>query len=141
MWLRRCARVGSTLEDVGFDVQTTESATCLLKDFAQKMHVDCTEEHLVKSWAGLRPKSTQVNTPRIGPVENISGLWGNTGHFRNGIVHSPGASELLVQRINQEDASLLKSFGMNNSKLSDPLFYKKPVHKYKNEKSVEPLNV
>jgi len=50
---------------------------------------------LVNHWAGLRPGSPQ-GVPYICEYREISGLYLNTGHYRNGVAMGPGSAQLLA---------------------------------------------
>jgi len=86
--------VGSTMEDVGFDKQTTQAAYDDLMAFAQSRCSGLTKAHLVKSWAGLRPASPE-GIPYIFQHPEKTNLFVNTGHFRNGVVLAPASAELM----------------------------------------------
>lgn len=86
---------GSTIEDVGFDKQTTTAAREELYDIATTRFPvlgDCPVE---AHWAGLRP-SSPAGVPFIGPHPGIGGLFVNAGHFRNGIVLGPASARLAA---------------------------------------------
>lgn len=88
---------GSTTDDVGFNGQTTDAARTVLHGFASKILPEIADLKPLKHWSGLRPAvSGAEGQPYIGPVQGVSGVWVNTGHYRNGIVHGPGAAKLLV---------------------------------------------
>lgn len=86
--------VGSTLEEVGFDVSTTPAAAEELRAAAGDMVPLLGSLPVQGQWAGLRP-AAQDGIPVIGPVPGIPGLWLNTGHFRNGVNLAPGSAALL----------------------------------------------
>lgn len=86
--------VGSTMEDVGFDKQTTQVAYDKLMAFAQSRCAGLTKQYLVKSWAGLRPASPE-GIPYIFQHPKAMNLFVNTGHFRNGVVLAPASAELM----------------------------------------------
>lgn len=87
--------VGSTIEDVGFDVATTEQALVELKAFAAELVPALAQAQVIHHWAGLRPGCGQ-GIPYIGPHPEMQGLYVNAGHFRNGIVMAPASAELLA---------------------------------------------
>jgi glycine oxidase len=86
--------VGSTLEYVGFDKQTTAEARDLLLAFVQQRLPGLLKFDLVQQWAGLRPGSAQ-GIPFIGEHPSVRGLYVNAGHFRNGVVMGPASARLL----------------------------------------------
>ncbi|HEM47619.1 MAG TPA: FAD-dependent oxidoreductase, partial [Alphaproteobacteria bacterium] len=97
---RRDGRVlaGSTLEYVGYDKSVTEQARAELWEAAVRLVpalADCPVEN---HWSGLRPGSPE-GIPFIGKVGNISGLYVNAGHFRNGVVLGPASARLLADLI------------------------------------------
>jgi glycine oxidase len=87
--------IGSTVEDVGFDNQTTPEARNMLTVIAGQFSPDLEDYPLLYHWAGLRP-ATADGLPLICMVPGIEGLYLNTGHFRNGILQAPGSARLLV---------------------------------------------
>lgn len=101
--------VGSTVEYVGFDKSTTESAAVELRQVAEMLVPALSGLPVVKHWAGLRPGSPE-GVPYIGEHPEISGLFLNTGHFRNGVVLGLGSarllSDLLLGRGSDFDRSL-----------------------------------
>lgn len=86
---------GSTLEDVGFDKQTTPEALALLSRSAQRMLPLLAEYLPIKQWAGLRPSSPN-GIPFIGQLPQWTNVWLNAGQFRNGLVLAPASAQLLV---------------------------------------------
>jgi glycine oxidase len=93
--------VGSTLEHRGFEKRTTDQAREELKAYALTHFPELAEAEIEHHWAGLRPGSPS-GIPYIGPIEEISGLYINAGHFRNGVVLGPAscrlAADLILQR-------------------------------------------
>jgi glycine oxidase len=86
--------VGSTLEYVGFDCQTTVAAQQELLAFVRQCIPGLLDFELVHQWAGLRPGSAQ-GIPFIGEHPSVHGLFVNAGHFRNGVVMGPASARLL----------------------------------------------
>jgi glycine oxidase len=86
--------VGSTVEEAGFDDSTTEEAGRDLREAAAAIMPLLGTLAVQGQWAGLRPGSPE-GVPMIGAVPGFSGLWLNTGHFRNGVNLAPGSAELL----------------------------------------------
>ena len=87
--------VGSTLEHVGFDKQITVSARDDLIASATEIVPALANFPVEKHWAGLRPGSPD-GTPFIGKHPEISNLYVNTGHYRNGVVLGPASAGLLA---------------------------------------------
>jgi len=86
--------VGSTMEDVGFNKQTTDTARNDLHSFIQRHTPAILKYPLEKTWAGLRPGSPN-GIPFIGQHPDKPNLYFNCGHFRNGVVLSLASAELL----------------------------------------------
>jgi glycine oxidase len=87
--------VGSTLEHVGFDKTTTDSARSDLHAAALRLIpalADCELEH---HWAGLRPGSP-TGVPCIARHPDLTNLYINAGHYRNGVVLGPASARLLA---------------------------------------------
>lgn len=94
---RRDGRVlaGSTMEQAGYDKSTTHEALTTLRAAAVDlvpMLAECPIEH---HWAGLRPGSPR-GIPFIGEHPRCTGLYVNSGHFRNGVVTAPASARLLA---------------------------------------------
>ncbi|MEJ2622563.1 MAG: glycine oxidase ThiO [Candidatus Thiodiazotropha sp.] len=93
--------VGSTLEHRGFEKCTTDQAREALKAYALTHFPELANAEIEHHWAGLRPGSPN-GIPYIGPIAEISGLYINAGHFRNGVVLGPAscrlAADLILQR-------------------------------------------
>ncbi|MDO8415694.1 MAG: glycine oxidase ThiO [Agitococcus sp.] len=86
---------GSTLENTGFEKQTTDEALALLQKTANRIMPLLSQYQPIKQWAGLRPASPN-GIPYIGRVPQFSNLWVNAGHFRNGLVLAPASAKLLA---------------------------------------------
>jgi glycine oxidase len=90
--------IGSTLEDVGFDKQTTTSARDNLLIRAQAILPALHKMPIKQHWAGLRPASPD-NIPTIARHPLIKNLFINSGHFRYGVTMAPASAEILVNEI------------------------------------------
>ena len=90
--------VGSTLEEADFDKSTTIEARQELVQFAGSLFPFLQEEQIEQQWAGLRPGSPN-GIPYICQVPNMSGLYLNTGHYRNGVVLGLASARLLADMI------------------------------------------
>ena len=89
---------GSTMEYRGFDKTPTDEWKQQLRAVAISLMPALADYPLVKHWAGLRPGSPQ-GVPSIGEVPGITGLYVNSGHFRNGVVMGPASARLLADLI------------------------------------------
>jgi len=89
---------GSTLEFVGFDKSTTESAKQMLIDFAIDLLPTLKNYQIEHHWSGLRPGNS-VQIPFISQHPEIEGLFVNTGHYRNGVVTAPASANLCADLI------------------------------------------
>ncbi len=89
---------GSTLEYTGFDKATTPEARELLTAQAVRIAPVLADYPVIRHWAGLRP-GTRDGVPFICKYNEISGLYLNTGHFRNGVVMGPASARLLADRV------------------------------------------
>lgn len=92
---------GSTIEQVGFDTSTTPETVANLKEFAQSLFAELTEDLFVRAWAGLRP-ATFDGFPYIGPAPGHSNIWVACGHFRSGLLLSTATAVVIRQLMNGE---------------------------------------
>lgn len=90
--------IGSTMEDAGFDKQTTAQARDHLVEFAQTILPALHGMPITRHWSGLRPASPH-NIPTISRHPVIRNLWINSGHFRYGVTMAPASAEILVNEI------------------------------------------
>lgn len=102
--------VGATVENVGFDCQTTSAATNFLMKTAKQISpaFDCLEVKNV--WAGLRPHAPDA-LPVLGEFPGIENLFAATGHYRNGILLAPLTAEIVADKITGGiESEYLKNF-------------------------------
>ncbi len=97
--------VGSTLEETGFDSRSTLGAVRALAQAAVELVPETANLELESYWAGLRPGSPD-DKPFIGAVPAVAGLYVNTGHYRNGLVHAPASAEALARVLTGEEAAM-----------------------------------
>ena len=86
--------VGSTLERVGFDKATTFEALDELRAAAYRLIPALREFPIERHWAGLRPGSPE-GVPYIAAHPEVSGLYVNTGQYRNGVVLGLASGRLM----------------------------------------------
>lgn len=80
--------IGSTTEEVGFDVGVTPSAVRSLSAGAVRAVPLLARVAVKRVWSGLRPGSPD-ELPILGPVEGLGGYLNACGHFRTGILTAP----------------------------------------------------
>ena len=97
--------VGSTVEQAGFNKQTTLAARLQLEQFALHLLPALQHYPLVNHWAGLRP-ATGNGVPYIDRYPQLANVYINAGHFRNGLVMGPGAAQLLVDKVLNRSSSI-----------------------------------
>lgn len=97
--------VGSTLEQVGFDKSTTESALAELRAAAVRLIPALAACELEHHWAGLRPGSP-TGVPCIARHPGFANLYINAGHYRNGVVLGPASARLLADLLLKRPATL-----------------------------------
>lgn len=88
--------VGSTLEEVGFDMRTTAAARDELLGAGKGIFPALEHFPIEAQWAGLRPGSP-TGVPSIGRHPRFENLWICAGHYRNGLAMAPASAELLCE--------------------------------------------
>ena len=87
--------VGATVEDVGFDLQTTPEAVDELTEYSLQIAPELTGQQPKRIWAGLRSK-TPDGLPFMGRVPGFSNLSVCVGHFRSGLHLSPVSAVFMA---------------------------------------------
>lgn len=95
---------GATVEDAGFDKQTTEAAIELLRATAAEISPSLGNLDISESWAGLRPFAGD-GLPVIGGIAGYENLLVATAHYRNGILLAPVTAKVLADEIVGNGAS------------------------------------
>lgn len=93
--------VGSTVEEVGFDLSTTTTARHELSEAACNLLPQLKNIPVVEHWSGLRPGFIRQE-PLIACHPQLDGLFVHGGHFRNGISLAAASAERLAHIICQE---------------------------------------
>jgi glycine oxidase len=86
--------IGSTEEDVGFEKCNTATAVEELLDLACRLVPALREATLERCWSGLRPGSPD-GLPFLGLVPGCKNLFVAAGHFRAGVLLSPGTGLVM----------------------------------------------
>jgi len=87
--------VGGVIEPVGFDSGVTDKALKRLMNTAKNLIKGLGDLRPLGHWSGLRPGRAH-GIPLIGAHPRVSGLFLNTGHFRNGVTLAPGSAVLMA---------------------------------------------
>lgn len=90
--------VGSTSEWAGFDRANTFDGITQLCGYAVEMVPALARARLVRSWAGLRPRSRDGKFI-IGAAPGETGLFLATGHDSVGVLYSAMTGKLLAERM------------------------------------------
>ena len=96
---------GATIEEAGFDTNTTPEGLANLKQHAQDLLPSLSADRLIKSWAGLRP-GTFDGFPYIGPLAGHDNVFIAAGHFKAGLHLSPATAEVISDLIEQKEPSI-----------------------------------
>jgi glycine oxidase len=107
---------GSTLENVGYNKHTTNTARNSLWQNSLSMLPELSDYAITHQWAGLRPGSPE-NIPTIGPHPDIEGLYFNCGHFRYGVAMAPKSAQIISEWILNNGNSLTqeeRAYARNN---------------------------
>lgn len=86
---------GSTMERVGFEVATTETAVSMLHDASAALVPALGHGGVARSWCGLRPITPDM-LPVIGADPEHPSLIYACGHSRNGILMAPLTGEAVA---------------------------------------------
>lgn len=92
---------GSSMSERGFDTTPVDAIRENILDASLEMVPELAQFPIVQQWAGLRP-GTPEGIPYIGQMPEVTNLWANFGHFRNGLVMGPASAQLLRQMILQQ---------------------------------------
>jgi glycine oxidase len=102
--------IGATVEDVGFDKDTTAEGIDLLQEAAFEIAPGLAELPLIAKWAGLRPFAAD-GLPIIGDLPGYENAAIATAHYRNGILLAPRTAKIVADKIvDNVDSGLLDVF-------------------------------
>jgi glycine oxidase len=90
--------IGSTMEDVGFAKETTQTARNNLMQWACALWPDIAEADFIKHWSGLRP-ATDNGKPYLGKLKDHENVYINAGHFRKGILQAPVCARKIAEML------------------------------------------
>jgi hydrogen cyanide synthase HcnC len=97
--------IGSTTEDVGFDVSTSSAAVGDLARGAMRCFPALEQTQIKRCWAGLRP-GTPDELPILGRMAGVDGYLNACGHFRTGILTSAITGVAIDRLVRGEELPL-----------------------------------
>ena len=101
---------GATVEDAGFDADTTENGITSLRAVASEIAPGLADLETADKWAGLRPFAAD-GRPVIGGFSPVDNLFVATGHYRNGILLAPFTAKVIADLVTENRISeFLPSF-------------------------------
>jgi glycine oxidase len=90
---------GATVEDAGFDKETTAGGIDFLKETAVQIAPSLDSLGISEKWAGLRPFAAD-GLPVLGEIGGYENLLTATAHYRNGILLAPLTARIMAEKIN-----------------------------------------
>jgi glycine/D-amino acid oxidase-like deaminating enzyme len=91
---------GSTMEDVGFDAETTPAGVKKVRAAAEEICPALASAETDRAWAGLRPVTPDL-LPILGPDPDYSCLLYACGHSRNGVLMAPLTGDLIADLVTE----------------------------------------
>ncbi len=108
---------GASVEDVGFENQTTDKIIEELSFNAFEISTSLSNLPITEKWSGLRPVSVD-NLPII--CEIAENVFIATAHYRNGILLAPITAEIIANKIaNSINSKYLDIFHTNRFELKN----------------------
>lgn len=86
---------GSTFVEAGFSARTSAAGLQHILRGALTMAPGLADAPMTAAWAGLRP-GTPDGLPYLGRVPGLDGLIIATGHFRDGLLLTPGTADIVA---------------------------------------------
>lgn len=90
--------IGSTMEDRGFDPAIEDVVIRGLIDRAAQILPCLKQAPVIEKWTGLRP-APEDSMPIMGKSERYDNLFYSTGHYRNGVLQTPGQADYMADLI------------------------------------------
>jgi glycine/D-amino acid oxidase-like deaminating enzyme len=90
--------VGATVEDVGFQKNTTPEGIESLKNAGVEIIPMLKDLEVAEHWAGLRPFAAD-GLPVIGNIPGYENVFVATAHYRNGILLTPLTADLVAELV------------------------------------------
>jgi glycine oxidase len=95
---------GSTMEDVGFDANTTSAGIKKVRAAAEEICPILESSQEVSAWAGLRPVTPDL-LPMIGADPEFPSLLYACGHSRNGVLMAPLTGDIIADLVTESPLS------------------------------------
>lgn len=109
---------GATVEDVGFENQTTEAGINYICENAAEIAPNLANLEISEKWSGLRPFAAD-GLPILGGFPQAKNLYIATAHYRNGILLTPLTAQIMAEKITGDgDSEYLNVFSPNRFQLS-----------------------
>lgn len=109
---------GSTSEYAGFDKRVTHRGIESIKSMAFEIAPKLSAVPVADSWAGFRPHAAD-DSPVLGAVDGVEGLFYATGHYRNGILLAPITAKIMAEAMSDTlSADWLEVFSPNRFHLA-----------------------
>jgi glycine oxidase len=89
---------GSTMENTGFDTNTTQSGVSKVRGAAEEICPTLAALPSPKAWAGLRPVTPDM-LPILGPDPEWPSLIYACGHSRNGVLMAPLTGDVVADLV------------------------------------------
>ena len=89
---------GSTMEDVGFDSDTTAAGIKKVRTAAEEICPVLKSSQEVRAWAGLRPVTPDM-LPLLGADPEYPSLLYACGHSRNGVLMAPLTGDIIADLV------------------------------------------
>jgi glycine oxidase len=96
---------GSTEEEVGHEKRNTPEGVAQLTRLAHEWIPALRDVPVETTWAGLRP-GTHRDVPFLGPVPGFENLHLAAGHFRAGLMLSPGTGLAMSQMLQSQSPAI-----------------------------------
>jgi glycine oxidase len=95
---------GSTMEQVGFDSNTTVSGVKKVRAASEEICPSLATAEQTHAWAGLRPITPDM-LPMLGPDPEHPSLVYACGHSRNGVLMAPLTGDLIADLVTESPLS------------------------------------
>ena len=95
---------GSTMEDVGFDADTSAAGIKKVRAAAEEICPVLESSHDVRAWAGLRPVTPDM-LPLLGADPEYPSLLYACGHSRNGVLMAPLTGDIIADVVTESPLS------------------------------------